>query len=106
MRTTTHHTPLTSAITKPAYATSGDVGRFHQYRGYLLLVLLVLVLWLNLSFLVPLTMGAIFAAVLFRMMQWLEKFNWLKRRKAIRASIVTAAFILGSRTYKIRSPGW
>lgn len=61
----------------------------------LLLVLFVLVLWLNLSFLVPLTMGAIFATVLHRMMIWLEKFKTLRNRKATRASIVTAAFILG-----------
>lgn len=94
MRTPTPTAPVSSVLTKPAHAT-GDVGRFHQYRGYLLLVLLVLVLWLNLSFLVPLTMGAIFAAVLYRMMNWLEKFKWLKRRKAVRASIVTAAFIAG-----------
>lgn len=71
------------------------MGRFHSYRGYLLLVLLALVLWLNLSFLVPLAMGAIFATVLNRMMEWLQKFGPLRKRVALRASIVTATFILG-----------
>lgn len=95
MRTTPQHPPVPHAATKTVYTSHGDVGRFHQYRGYLLLTLLVLVLWLNLSFLVPLTMGAIFATVLNRMMEWLKRFRWLEDRKTLRASIVTAAFILG-----------
>ena len=87
--------PMPVAYSKPITHGGADVGRFHQYRGYLLLVLLVLVLWLNLSFLVPLTMGAIFATVLNRMMIWLEKFRVLRRRPTFRASLVTAVFILG-----------
>jgi predicted PurR-regulated permease PerM len=90
-------TPQPAFVRSPSAAlgTSPDVGRFHRYRGFLLLTLLVLVLWLNLTFLVPLVMGAIFATVLNRMMDWLQKFAWLRKRVTLRASIVTATFVLG-----------
>lgn len=70
-------------------------GRFYQYRGAILLAFLVLNLWLNLTFLIPLIMGAIFAVVLFPMMAKFNRFKLTKDWSATaRASIITIAFTL------------
>ena len=52
-----------------------DNGKFHQYRGVLLLTLAAIVIWMNVTFLVPLVMGSIFAIVLYPLMDrpWLKK---------------------------------
>lgn len=46
-----------------------DNGKFHQYRGVLLLTLAAIVIWMNVTFLVPLLMGSIFAIVLYPLME-------------------------------------
>ncbi|HVK62596.1 MAG TPA: AI-2E family transporter [Bdellovibrionales bacterium] len=66
-------------------------GRFHQYRGTLLLVLFALVLWLNSAFIKPLAMGAIFAVVLFPLMGKLQR---LKLNRAVRAGLITLGFTI------------
>ena len=70
-------------------------GRFFQYRGVILLAFFILTLWLNLTFLLPLVMGAILAVVLYPLM---GKFDRWKRTRhlspTLRASIITIAFTL------------
>jgi predicted PurR-regulated permease PerM len=68
---------------------SGDDGRFHRYRGVLLLALAALVIWLNSTFLIPLLMGAIFAIVLHPLMGQIGLF---RIRKVWRAAVVTTLF--------------
>lgn len=68
-------------------------GRFFNYRGFILVVVFALVIWLNLSFLKPLVMGAIFATVLHPLMKKFDR--WEKSKKwsdTSRAAIVTFAF--------------
>src|SRR4051812_9080712 len=64
-------------------------GKFHNYRGTLLLALFALVLWLNISFIKPLVMGAIFAAALYPIM---EKLGRWKIGKGWRATLITLGF--------------
>jgi predicted PurR-regulated permease PerM len=77
------------ADSKKSRYRSVDDGRFHRYRGVLLLALAVLVVWLNSTFLIPLFMGAVFAIVLFplmgRMGRWRIGRLW-------RAGLITALF--------------
>lgn len=65
-------------------------GKFHSYRGALLLVFLVLSLWVMRAFLLPVIMGAIFATVLYpflnRMARWRISVTW-------KSAIVTLAFL-------------
>lgn len=64
-------------------------GRFHEYRGLFLVAMAVLVLWMNVAFIVPVMMGAIFAIVLYplmiRMAPWRIGVAW-------KAAIVTIGF--------------
>ncbi len=66
-------------------------GRFFQYRGMLLLALLVLVLWLNISFIKPVVMGAVFAVVLFPLMRWFDRWNL---GRVWRATLLTFGFTI------------
>ena len=70
-------------------------GRFFQYRGFILLVFMVLTIWLNSSFLKPLVMGGIFAVVLFPLMGKFDNWRPAARLSATwRASIITITFTL------------
>lgn len=64
-------------------------GKFHAFRGAFLLICGAVVLWLIASFLKPLLMGAIFAAVLYPFMLRLAK--W-RVSDAWKAGLVTLAF--------------
>lgn len=64
-------------------------GKFFPYRGRFLLVLFVFVLWLNITFLVPVAMGAIFTICLYPIM---TKLNRWKLGATAKASIVTSLF--------------
>ena len=79
-------------LSRPVTTSKIEQGKFYGLRGPILLCLFALVLWMNIGFIVPLTMGAIFATVLYKMMHWLERF---KLRAAVRASLVTFVFVLG-----------
>ena len=68
--------------------TNGS-GRFHAYRGTVLLALGVLVIWMNATFLIPLTMGAIFAIVLYPLMKYMS--SW-RIGRVWKAMIVTFVF--------------
>ena len=75
------------------HATVG--GRFYQYRGVILLAFLFLVLWLNITFLKPLVMGAVLAVVLQPLMGKFDRWKFsAKFSRTVRASIITVAFTL------------
>lgn len=65
------------------------LGRFQAYRGMVLLALGALVVWMNATFLIPLTMGAIFAIVLYPLMNLLSFWRLGRSWKAL---IVTTVF--------------
>jgi predicted PurR-regulated permease PerM len=70
-------------------------GRFYQYRGVILLAFLFLTLYLNVTFLKPLAMGSIFAAVLHPLMKTFDRFTWTKKLSTtLRAAVLTLAFLL------------
>lgn len=79
---------VTGAVAK---ANAVDFGRFFQYRGFLLLVFAALALWLNYTFLVPVVMGAIFAIVLYPLM---NKMKGWRAGRAWKAAIVTVGFTI------------
>jgi len=66
-------------------------GRLHQYRGAFLMVLAMLVLWLNHTFLIPLLMGGIFAIVLYPL---IRKMSRLRIGVSWKAAFVTAVFAI------------
>lgn len=70
--------------------TPNGLGRFQAYRGIVLLALGALVIWMNVTFLIPVTMGAIFAIVLYPLMGRLNKVG-IKNR-AWQALILTVFF--------------
>lgn len=72
--------------------TENHNGRFTSYRGFFLLLLAILVLWLNWTFLSSLVMGAIFAVVLHPLMM---KGKFLRRHPNIKAGLLTFGFALG-----------
>lgn len=68
-------------------------GRFFNYRGFILVVMFVLVIWLNLTFIKPLVMGAIFATVLYPLMKYFDRNATTKKwSDTIRAALITFAF--------------
>ncbi len=68
-------------------------GRFYQYRGVILLAVLLLTLWLNITFLKPLVMGSIFAVVLHPFMNKFDRFELGKKiSDTWRAAIIVVAF--------------
>ena len=84
-----------SAETQTSSALARIGGRFYESRGWVLLAFLVLNLWLNLTFLLPLAMGAIFAVVLHPLMLKFNRFETTKKwSDTIRASIITLGFLL------------
>ncbi len=70
-------------------AVTVQAGRFHQYRGALLLALALLVLWMCQSFLVAVVTGAIFSIVL---QPWMYRIRNWRIGVAWRAMLVTMAF--------------
>ena len=85
--------PLRSALKMTASDAIG--GRFYQYRGFILVIMLALVLWLNLTFLKPLLMGAILATVLFPLIGLFDRNRVTKEISLLwRAAVVTVAFTL------------
>lgn len=73
----------------PAPAADVETGKFFNYRGIFLIVLAILTLWLNYTFIVPVFMGAIFAICLHPLMNKLSR--W-KLSKNVRALLVTTLF--------------
>jgi predicted PurR-regulated permease PerM len=70
-------------------------GRFFQYRGVILLAFFLLTVYLNISFLKPLTMGAILAVVLHPLMGHFDRLKVThKFSRTLRAAIITLAFTL------------
>jgi predicted PurR-regulated permease PerM len=87
------NTPLRTDLRTTALVQSG--GRFYQYRGIILLIMLALVLWLNLTFLKPLLMGAIIATVLHPMIGWFDRTKVTKKIPHVwRAGAITLGFFL------------
>ncbi|MCM2282955.1 MAG: AI-2E family transporter [Bdellovibrionaceae bacterium] len=66
-------------------------GRFFEYRGFFLLAIGALALWITLPFLKPVVMGAIFATILYPFMLRLARFRFSMSMKAM---IVTLAFMI------------
>lgn len=64
-------------------------GRFQKFRGAILLISFVLVLWLNFAFIKPLVMGSIFAIVLYPLM---TKTGGIRIPEILRATLVTILF--------------
>ncbi len=91
LRPRTRITSPASRATLPIRQAPPEIGRFHQYRGSLLLILAALVLWMNLTFLVPLVMGSIFAIVLYPLMNKLARWRVSNLWKA---AAVTTAFAI------------
>ncbi len=69
----------------------GPQGRFHEYRGFFLLVCGALALWISLPFLKPVVMGVIFATVLYPVMLKLARF---RVSATFKASVVTIGFMV------------
>ncbi|RYZ70647.1 MAG: AI-2E family transporter, partial [Proteobacteria bacterium] len=70
-------------------------GRFFQYRAVIFLMLFAVVIWLNFTFIKPLLMGAIFAAVLYPLMGKFDKWKRTKKlSETLRATIITVGFTL------------
>jgi len=67
-----------------------SLGRFQAYRGVVLVALGALVVWMNVTFLIPITMGAIFAIVLYPLMGRLNKIGI--KRPAWQALVLTVFF--------------
>lgn len=66
-----------------------------RYRAFILVVLLAVLLWLNLSFLKPLLMGAIFAIVLSPLMRLFDRASFTRRfGPGARAALITIGFTL------------
>ncbi len=72
-------------ITRPAG------GKFYDYRGFFLLSVFVLLVWMMFSFIKPVVMGAIFATILYpllvRMGKWRTSIN-------IKAGVLTLGFMV------------
>lgn len=84
-------TPSLARVREAAASAHADVGRFPQIRGIVLLALTVLVIWLNLTFLKPLIMGAIFASVLYPLM---GRWESAIASRTWRAGAITALFAI------------
>lgn len=70
-------------------------GKFHHYRGMVLLLLAALVVWLNFGFIKPLFMGAIFAIVLYPLMGLLERWRVGSSAKALLITLLfTVSFLI------------
>lgn len=82
--------PKFNRPTKKSRPVPNGVGRFQAYRGVVLVALGALVLWMNVTFLIPVTMGGIFAIVLYPLMGRLGKIG-IKHR-AWQALILTVFF--------------
>jgi len=88
-RISSPHLSIKVASKNGGFKTAGFQGKFHDYRGFLLLVIGGLALWMTISFLKPVIMGAIFATVLYPLMLRLAK--W-RVSAAIKAGLVTLGF--------------
>lgn len=66
-------------------------GRFFEYRGFFLLTIGALALWVALPFLKPVVMGAIFATILHPLM---FKFGRLRFSASTRAALITIGFMI------------
>jgi predicted PurR-regulated permease PerM len=75
----------------PLASRNAEVGKFHQYRGFVLVCLGILTVWINLSFIKPLVMGAIFAVVLFPLMRRLRRFKF---QPIAAAATLTGGFLI------------
>lgn len=68
-----------------------EQGRFYQYRIVILVLLLAITVWLNLRFVKPVFMGAIFAIVLSPLM---NRFGRWKLSVTARAAIISVVFMV------------
>ena len=89
LKTPTASSGRSSRLPSNAAMRPPKTGRFYDYRGAVLLALAVLVIWLNLTFLIPLTTGTIFAVVLYPCMKKMR--NW-RVNEMIKAALVTVLF--------------